>query len=66
MERIKQLLQAEFGTLGNLSEQINVGQSAVYNWLTRGHIPIKHLKKIEELSEGRVTRKMLRPDIFGE
>ena len=66
MERIKQLLQAEFGTLGALSEHLNVGQSAVYNWLAKRHIPIKHLKKIEELSEGRITRKMLRPDIFGE
>jgi DNA-binding transcriptional regulator YdaS (Cro superfamily) len=29
-------------------------------------VPIKHVRKIEELSKGRITRKMLRPDVYGE
>lgn len=64
MEEIKQALQAEFGTLGELSELLGVGSTAVYNWIARGNIPLRHLRKITVLSEGRLTKEMLRPDIF--
>jgi len=60
------LLKAEFGSVKWLSEQLGVRQSAIYNWVDRGRIPIKHLKKLRELSEGRLTKEMLRPDLFKE
>ena len=66
MEEIKRLLQVEFGTLGELSKLLGVRNTAVYNWLSREQIPIRHLKKISVLSEGRITKEMLRPDLFGE
>jgi DNA-binding transcriptional regulator YdaS (Cro superfamily) len=66
MEEIKKHLQVEFGTLDELSKLLGVRNTAVYNWLSRKQIPIKHLKKISVLSEGRLTKEMLRPDLFGE
>ena len=56
-------LKAEFGSLYKLAMLLEVRETAVYQWKKRG-IPIKHIKKIEELSQKRVTRQMLRPDLF--
>lgn len=64
MEEIKQALQIEFGTLGQLSDLLKVRNTAVYNWIARGQIPIRHIKKIVDLSEGRLTIELLRPDLF--
>jgi len=66
MEEIKKLLQVEFGTLDELSRLLGVKNTAVYNWVAREQIPIKHLKKLNVLSEGRLTKELLRPDLFGE
>jgi hypothetical protein len=66
MEEIKTMLQAEFGTLDELSKHLGVRNTAVYNWMSRGQIPIKHLRKLNNLSQGRLTKEMLRPDLFGE
>jgi hypothetical protein len=66
MEEIKNILQAEFGTLDELSKMLGVRNTAVYNWMARGQIPLKHLRKLNDLSQGRLTKEILRPDIFGE
>ena len=66
MEEIKNILQAEFGTLDELSKMLGVRNTAIYNWMARGQIPLKHLRKINDLSQGRLTKEILRPDIFGE
>jgi hypothetical protein len=58
------LLQAEFGTLQKLAKLMGIRATAVYNWKARGNIPIKNLKKLRELSEGRLTNELLRPDLF--
>jgi len=59
-------LAIEFGALTNLAPLLRVRNSAIYAWKARGRIPIKHLKKLEELSQGRLKAEMLRPDLFGE
>jgi hypothetical protein len=64
MEEIKNILQAEFGTLDELSKMLGVRNTAVYNWMARGQIPLKHLRKLNDLSQGRLTKEMLRPDVF--
>lgn len=64
MEEIKNILQAEFGTLDELSRMLGVRNTAVYNWMARGQIPLKHLRKLNDLSQGRLTKEMLRPDVF--
>jgi hypothetical protein len=66
MEEIKNILQAEFGTLDELSKMLGVRNTAIYNWMARGQIPLKHLRKLNDLSQGRLTKEILRPDIFGE
>ena len=45
---------------------LGVRNTAVYNWMARGQIPLKHLRKLNNLSQGRLTKEMLRPDLFGE
>ena len=64
MNEIKQLLQVEFGTLDELSKLLGVRNSAIYQWVARGHIPLRHLRKLSLLSEGRLTNELLRPDLF--
>jgi hypothetical protein len=66
MEEIKNILQAEFGTLDELSKMLGVRNTAIYNWMARGQIPIKHLRKLNNLSQGRLTKEILRPDLFGD
>jgi DNA-binding transcriptional regulator YdaS (Cro superfamily) len=45
---------------------LGIRETAIYQWKSRTNIPIKHIRKIEELSQGRITREMLRPDIFAK
>ena len=59
-------LQAEFKSLYKLAKDLGVTPNAVYNWKLRNVIPMKHLRSIEKLSEGRITRLQMRPDVFGE
>ena len=57
-------LKYEFGTLYNLANLLGMKETAVYRWTNNNRIPLKHLKKIEELSQGRLTPQVLRPDLF--
>lgn len=57
-------LKTEFGTLYKLAILLGIRETAIYQWKSRTNIPIKHVRRIEELSNGRITREMLRPDIF--
>jgi len=44
-------LKTEFGTLYKLAMLLGIRETAIYQWKPR-KIPIKHIRKIEELSEG--------------
>ena len=57
------LLKIEFGSLRNLAELLQIRPNTVTLW-GQTHIPFKYIKEIEKLSENRVTREMLRPDVF--
>ena len=59
------LLKIEFGSLRNLAEALELRPNTVVLW-GQTHIPFKYIKEIERLSENRVTREMLRPDVFGK
>jgi DNA-binding transcriptional regulator YdaS (Cro superfamily) len=59
-------LKIEFGTLTQLASLLRMKETALYQWVKRGQIPIKHVKRIEQLSQGRLTAEMLRPDLFGK
>jgi hypothetical protein len=57
------LLKIEFGSLVNLAEKLEIQPQTIYLWSST-KIPFKYLRKIEELSELRLTREQLRPDLF--
>lgn len=58
-------LTVEFGSLKNLAEKMGVTYNCVYQWKARNkQIPLKNIGVIEELSQGRITRQMMRPDKF--
>jgi len=58
-------LVMEFGSLKKLSEKMGVSYNCVYMWKARNkQIPLKNLTKIEDLSQGRITRQMMRPDKY--
>ena len=57
------MLKIEFGSLKDLAEKLNLKPNTVYLW-GQSNIPFKYLKMIEELSNHKLTREMLRPDLF--
>ena len=57
------ILKIEFGSLVNLAEKLGIKPNTIYLW-GQTNVPFKYLRQIEELSELRVTREMLRPDLF--
>lgn len=60
------LLQMEFGSLYRMAKLLGITPNAVYNWKNRGVVPVKYVKSIEALSDKRINRAHLRPDVFGE
>jgi hypothetical protein len=57
------LLKIEFGSLKVLAEKLGIKANTIYLW-GQTNIPFKYLREIEQLSELRLTREMLRPDLF--
>lgn len=57
------LLKIEFGSLKDLAEKLDIKPNTIYLW-GQTNIPFKYLKTIEQLSELRLTREMLRPDLY--
>jgi hypothetical protein len=57
------LLKIEFGSLKDLAEKLEITPNAVYVWGVN-KVPMKYLGKIEQLSDLRLTREQLRPDLF--
>lgn len=59
------MLRIEFGSLKELADQLKLKPNTVYLW-NQTQVPFKYLKKIEEITTGRLTREMLRPDLFNK
>ena len=57
------LLKIEFGSLKDLAERLDLKPNTVYLW-GQSQIPLKYIAKIEELTNNKLTREMLRPDLF--
>jgi DNA-binding transcriptional regulator YdaS (Cro superfamily) len=64
MKHVIIMLQMEFGSLVELANKLGVTRNTVYQWQRLGHVPIRYVKKIAELSEGRILIEDLRPDLF--
>ena len=63
-DAIYEKMRVEFGSLYRLSQLLGLTTNAVYQWQNGRKIPLRHIKTIEALSEGRITRLEMRPDIF--
>lgn len=57
------LLKYEFGSLKDLADKLEIKPNTVYLW-GQTQIPIGYLKQISELTDGRLTKEILRPDLF--
>ena len=53
------------GGMTKLPVRLGVGQSAVSNWIARGCVSAERCRDIETVTDGRVRRYELRPDILG-
>ncbi|WP_445363164.1 transcriptional regulator [Microbulbifer sp. ANSA003] len=52
-----------FGSARGLAGQVGVSSMAVSHWKNRG-VPITRAIQIDSLTNGRVSKERLRPDIF--
>jgi len=57
------LIRIEFGGIKELADRLEITPNTVYLWGVN-KVPMKYLGKIEQLSDLRLTREMLRPDLF--
>lgn len=48
-----------------LASALGVTPQAIFLWLKKGRVPVERALAIETLTGGKVTRRDLRPDIFG-
>jgi DNA-binding transcriptional regulator YdaS (Cro superfamily) len=55
---------ARLGGQGAMGRALGISRQAVGQWIEKGACPVERAVEIEELTEGVVTREMLRPDIF--
>jgi hypothetical protein len=59
-------LLVEFGTIKQIAYALDVGTAIVYLWKANDRVPVKYLKKINEITEGRVPPWSLRPDLLAD
>jgi archaellum biogenesis protein FlaJ (TadC family) len=56
-----QHLLKEFGSYKDLADKLGMSYQTAFSFSFR-KIPHKHIDKLIQLSEGRLTKEMLRPD----
>ena len=69
MKKNKALLKVikKVGSMADLAHILGCNKANVSRWANGIHdVPVKYVKKIALLSEGEVTRKDLRPDVFDD
>ena len=52
------------GTMRGLAKALDVTPATLYYWLREDEVPIKHLKKIADLTDGVFSKERVRPDLF--
>lgn len=53
-----------FGSQTKTAAALGVEQGHLWYWINKG-VPVKRAIQIEKATRGQITRKELRPDIFG-
>lgn len=49
------------GSLSELARDIGVSRATLNQWKKRGEVPVRYCVQIEQLSNGAISRKDLRP-----
>lgn len=62
-EALKKIIDLVGGQV-KLAEKIGIKQQAVHSWIASGKIPAERVPVLAELSEGKVSRHDLRPDLW--
>ena len=57
-------LKAEYGGAVEVANLMGIQPATFYRWERTKGIPIKYLKKLEEVTNGKFNRYMARPDLF--
>jgi hypothetical protein len=52
-------LIVHFGGMNNAADALGCSYQALNNWRFRGGVPLAAVKKIEELTKGKVNREMI-------
>jgi hypothetical protein len=58
------LLLVEFGSTKAISKALDLSNTTINNWRIRNQVPVRYLKTIEQLTEGRIKPFDLRPDLL--
>ena len=69
MKKNKALLKVvkKVGSMTELGRILKRNKSNISKWVNGVHkVPIDHVKKLVELSEGEVTKNDLRPDVYDD
>jgi DNA-binding transcriptional regulator YdaS (Cro superfamily) len=56
-------IQLEYGNRTEFSKVIGYTTTSVYRWIKEG-FPVGKLKIIEERTGGKITKELMRPDLF--
>lgn len=54
-----------FGSQVAVARKINATPQMINHWIRRESVPAKWAVKIEQVTNGAITRAEIRPDIFG-
>lgn len=65
MDALEQAIDI-LGSQEALATRLKIRSPSISEWRKRGRVPVARCREIEGLTEGRVTRRDLRPDLFGE
>lgn len=62
---IREILNREWATQVEAALALGVSEQSVSRWCTEEGIPPERAVEVEKVTQGRITREELRPDLFG-
>jgi DNA-binding transcriptional regulator YdaS (Cro superfamily) len=65
MDALDQVIEI-LGSQEALASNLKIRSPSISEWRKRGRVPAERCLEIERLTENRVTRYDLRPDVFGK
>lgn len=65
MDALEQVIEI-LGSQEALASCLKIRSPSISDWRKRGRVPAERCLEIEKLTDSRVSRYDLRPDVFGE